>query len=165
MNVFLSLLIYNPLEAYTLVLLCDIITGNDTKFTFKNLPILWVFGSVNFIIQCVPNIVYGEHLFVPFVFIMNYMVVPVSIFFFYRIISVNIAYKMCVISELINCIFIVVISSIFNVTIESYNMFYFSNRTHEFVSNLVIFFVQILLYGIIKYRRVYYEKLCKGNRK
>ena len=113
MNIPLSLLIYNPIEAYTLVLLCDIITGNNTKFTFKNIPILWAFGFVNFVIQCIPNIIYGEYVFVPFIFVMNYMVVPVSIFFFYRIISTSITYKMCVISELINCIFIVVISSIF----------------------------------------------------
>lgn len=31
MNIPLSLLIYNPIEAYTLVLLCDIITGNDVR--------------------------------------------------------------------------------------------------------------------------------------
>ena len=40
MNIPLSLLIYNPIEAYTLILLGDIITGNDTKFNKKSIVVL-----------------------------------------------------------------------------------------------------------------------------
>ena len=51
MNIPLSLLIYNPIEAYTLVLLCDIITGSRTEFNRKLFPYLFVYSDINFLIQ------------------------------------------------------------------------------------------------------------------
>lgn len=73
MNIPLSLLIYNPIEAYTLILLGDIITGNDTKFNKKSIVALWVFGTVNFVMQFLPNLVYGENCFLFVSFISNYL--------------------------------------------------------------------------------------------
>lgn len=49
MSVPLSLLIYNPIEAYILILLCDVIAENDTKFTIKRALLLWDFGATNMI--------------------------------------------------------------------------------------------------------------------
>lgn len=73
MNIPLSLLIYNPIEAYTLILLGDIITGNDTKFNKKSIVALWVFGTVNFVMQFLPNLVYGENCFLFVSCISNYL--------------------------------------------------------------------------------------------
>lgn len=164
MSILLSLLFYNPIEAYTLILLCDIISGNSTKLNVKNVFMLYIFGSVNFVIQYIPNLTYGNNLFIVVTFGLNYFVIPLSILLFYKIMSTNITYSVCVIAEFVNCIFIIIISGFFNIFIKSYNMFFLYNRFHEFISNFAIFFVQILLYNTIKHRRVYYEKLRKGNR-
>lgn len=95
MNIPLSLLIYNPIEAYTLILLGDIITGNDTKFNKKSIVALWVFGTVNFVIQFLPNLVYGENCFLFVSFISNYLIIPVSMLFFYNLVSFKINYFTC----------------------------------------------------------------------
>ncbi len=63
MNIPLSLLIYNPIEAYTMILLCDIITGNRTKFSIKMINSIYVFGAVNLAIQLVPCLFVGESYF------------------------------------------------------------------------------------------------------
>lgn len=47
MNIPLSLLIYNPIEAYALVLLCDIITGNRTRICVRLILYLYIFGAAN----------------------------------------------------------------------------------------------------------------------
>ena len=66
MSVPLSLLIYNPIEAYILILLCDVIAENDTKFTIKRALLLWDFGATNLFIQLVPYIWYGKWFFAIF---------------------------------------------------------------------------------------------------
>lgn len=165
MNIPLSLLIYNPIEAYTLILLGDIITGNDTKFNKKSIVALWVFGTVNFVIQFLPNLVYGENCFLFVSFISNYLIIPVSMLFFYNLVSFKINYFTCLMCQIINCLFILIIVSIFNSIAYSYNLFCPANRFHEFISNFVIFFMQIMLYTIINHRRFYYEKCCKNHRK
>lgn len=55
MNIPLSLLIYNPIEAYALVLLCDIITGNRTRICVRLILYLYIFGAANILIQNIPN--------------------------------------------------------------------------------------------------------------
>lgn len=163
MNILLSLLIYNPLEAYTLILLCDIITGNNTRFNKNNLITLWEFGAVNFIIQYIPNIIYGFSTYVYLTLFFNYLIIPISLLFFYRGLSGNVKYWNCLVCQMINCLFIIVVSNIFNTFIYSYNIFCPANRFHELFSNFVIFFVQILLYTSIKHRRFHYEKRFQRN--
>lgn len=158
MNILLSLLIYNPLEAYTMILLCDIITGNNTKFNKNKLIVLWKFGAVNFVIQYIPNIIYGLPAYVYLTLFFNYFITPISILFFYRELSESIKYWNCLVCQMVNCLFIIVVSNILNVFIYSYNIFYPTNRFHELFSNFIIFFVQILLYTFIKHRRFYYEE-------
>lgn len=98
-------------------------------------------------------------------FISNYLIIPVSMLFFYNLVSFKINYFTCLMCQIINCLFILIIVSIFNSIAYSYNLFCPANRFHEFISNFVIFFMQIMLYTIIKHRRFYYEKCCKNHRK
>ena len=165
MNIPLSLLIYNPIEAYAIILLCDVITDNDTKFTIKRVLLLWSFGATNLFIQLVPYIWYGKWFFAVFNVSVNYIIIPFSIMYYYRIVSCHIGYFRCFISELINCLFIIIISNIFDLLIDKYDMFFSRSIFHEFISNMTIFFVQIILYSIIKHRRFLYEKHFQNFRK
>lgn len=165
MNIPLSLLIYNPIEAYTIILLCDVITGNETRFSIKRILLLWVFGATNLLIQLVPYILYGKWFFAVFNISVNYIAIPFSIMYYYKIVSCRISYFRCFISELINCLFVIIISNIFNLLIDKYDMFFSRSIFHEFISNMTIFFVQIVLYSIIKHRRFLYEKHFQNSRK
>ena len=165
MNIPLSLLIYNPIEAYILILLCDIITGNNTKFTPKKILRLWYFGATNLLIQLIPFIWYGERFFAILNIVTNYTIIPVSIMYHYKAISCNIKYFKCFISELVNCLFIIITSNTLSLLIDKYNMFFPINILHEFITNMIIFLVQAILYSTIKYRRFLYEKRFEDYRK
>ena len=164
MNIPLSLLIYNPVEAFCFILLCDIITSNKTRICIRLIPYLYIFGAVNLFIQNIPNIWIDRPYFAVISIFMNYIVTPFSIRFFYGIIGNKISYKRCFIVGVIDCLFIIVISSIFDFLIKDYNMFYTENKYHELISNSVIFSVQIILYLIIRIKgEHYYEKFCKDG--
>lgn len=164
MNVLLSLLIYNPIEAYTMTLLCDIITGNRVKFKKINVLYMIFFSAVNFIIQIVPNIFKDSIIYILLQILCEYMLIPVSIFIFYKAISnSNVSIRQCIVAQLINSCFIMALSFVISVLFGFNNVFHNSDILSEFISNLVIFSVQISLYTFIKIRSISYEKLCKTN--
>lgn len=168
MNILLSLLIYNPIEAYTLILLCDIITGNDTKFNKKNIATLWVFGTVNFIIQYLSSFAKQNGLFCILMFVTCYAAMPVSLKYFYYIISYNkISIVHSVVTIFISCIVIMIVSlSVSAITQERSLLFNNSNSIKiEFIINFLIHFLQIAIYTFIKKRINCYEKCCKRTRK
>lgn len=164
MNIPLSLLVYNFAEACSIMLLCDIITGNITRIDFKNFWIIYLFGSVNFAIQYVPNFVYGRHLFIVLQCVCEFVLIPVSIHFFYGCFN-NITTRQCFIAQAINVTFILVISAIFDLVFKTNNLFVNEDNLSEFIINVIIFSVQIICYIIIRRIGKNYEEHCKGYRK
>lgn len=166
MNIPLSLLIYNPIEAYTLILLGDIITGNDTKFDKKSIVALWVFGAVNFIIQYLPSFIENDNVFCTLMFIVCYVAMPFSLKYFYYIISLNsISMLRSVMAIFVSCIIIMVISFVFSVITNQNNILCNHNNLSEFIINMIIHILQIVVYNYIKRKSMEYEKFCKRNRK
>ena len=162
MNILLSLLIYNPLEAYALILLCDVISGNNTKYNFKNFCMLCAFGFVNLCIQSMAAPFENTAMF-PFVnSIAAYIIIPISLRCFYFIISgFDIGVRYSIISLFILCIFTLIISFIVNFIFGFTSFFYNSNILEEFVINVTNSSIQILLYTIIKRKELKYEERCK----
>jgi hypothetical protein len=158
MNILLSLLIYNPIEAYTMILLCDIITGSNTKLCIKKIPFIYLFSIVNLFIQSIPYLIQGTRLFAIVNILTGYFVVSISIKYFYSIILSKIAYLNCVIAQFINTLCIIVICSIADTLFNIDSMFINNNILHEFIVNIIIFSVQIIVYKIIKRRICLYEK-------
>lgn len=164
MNIPLSLLIYNPIEAYALTLLCDIITGNNTWIKKDKIFIIYFLGFINFIIQEIPNIFEETLLYIFMQLICEYILISITMFIFYPILRrYKIKKRQCVIAQFINSVFIIVISSIVGFVLNIVDMFYIQNMFHEFVANTFIFSVQISLYTFIKLRSINYEKCCKGS--
>ena len=164
MNILLSLLVYNPIEAYTLILLCDIITGSKTNVKIKTIPYFYIFGSVNMAIQLFPTIWVWKCWFAVINIFVNYFITPFSIMLFYGIVNSKISYRKCFVVSAIECAFVIVISEIIVLFIKDYNMFYTENILYEFITNITIFSVQIILYSIIKIRGdCYYEKHRKNR--
>lgn len=165
MNILLSLLIYNPIEAYTLVLLCGIITGNDFKFNLKAIIYLYLFSTVNFINQIIPYFWYGSIIYAILNVVTGCIVTPILLKLFLSKVFYYIPLRECFMAQFTSCIFIITISVILDIIFGTNNVFYNNDNLSEFIVNLVIFSVQISLYKIIEYRRNIYEKFCKGNRK
>lgn len=164
MNIPLSLLIYNPIEAYAMILLCDIITGNRTRFHIRMLLYLYMFSTTNVAIQAIPMFWIGSSYFALINIIINYFATPFSIMLFYGIITTKISYRNCVVVSIINCVFVIVITSILNFVFKDYNMFYTENIFHEFITNVIIFSVQTGLYLIIRAIGDYYYEKFRKNR-
>lgn len=150
MNIPLSLLIYNPIEAYTMILLCDVITGNRTKFNLKMVCFLYIFGAVNLAIQLVPCLFIGKSYFALLNILVGYFAVSISIKYFYGTLCCKISYLRCVLAQFINTICIIVICNITTHIFGFNNMFYNDNNLHEFIVNITAFSLQIVAYKFIQ---------------
>lgn len=159
MDIFLSILIYNPIEAFCFLLLCDMITGIKTKIGAWLIPYLYIFGVINIAVQSFPTIWVGEPCFALVNVFVNYFVTPFTLKIFYKCIGNFISYRRSFVAVAIECIFIIVISGVFGLFVKDYDMFYTYNKLHEFITNIVIFSIQIFLYLIIRTKgESYYEK-------
>lgn len=159
MNIPLSLLIYNPIEAYTMILLCDVITGNRTIFNKCLIFKLFVFSSFNLVIEELPYIWYGEWEYVMFNAISAYIMLPIVLKYFYNLFCKNrITIKQSIIAMFIISIFAMIIPIIFDLVFKTSTLFYNNNSLHEFIINFIILFLQIILYKFILAKRNFYEK-------
>lgn len=165
MNILLSLLIYNPIEAYTMILLCGVIRCSDIRLGRYKILKLFLLGSVNLFVQCSSFTLYGKNGFLILNIVISYIITPILIKIFCLIVlneSVKIMHSficVCIMS-----IFSIIILAIFGFIFNENILFYNNNVIYEFISNMLIFGVQILLYTIIKIKRGKYEESCKINR-
>lgn len=165
MNIPLSLLIYNPIEAYTMILLCDVINFKHTKFTLKNIALLYGLSAINFGLQMIPYIWEGSIVHICGNMIVSYGIIPIIVRAFYKIMCGDISYRRVFVAEMIICVYTVVLSMILNVAFGFNNMFINDNILHEFITNSVIFVVQIVSYTFIKKWSIRYEEHFKENRR
>lgn len=168
MNIPLSLLVYNPLEAYTAILLCDLITGNNTRLTIKNMWKLFLFSSLNVAVQLIPYLWYGEWIYSILNIIVAYIVIPLLLKHFYVSLfygSINNIQPFIVM--IIISIFAIVVPVILTFLFDINTIFYNYNGLYELIVNFAIFFLQIPLYKIMLIKRNKYEKhyqeLCRKH--
>lgn len=165
MNIPLSLLIYNPIEAYTMILLCDVINFKHTKFTLKNIVLLYGLSTINFCLQMIPYIWEGSITHIYGNMIVSYGVIPIVVRAFYKIMCGDISYRIVFVAEMIICVYTVVLSMVLNAIFGFNNMFINDNILHEFITNSVIFVVQIVSYTFIKKWSIRYEEHFEENRR
>lgn len=164
MNIPLSLLIYNPIEAYTLVLLCSVISCNKVKYNICTILKIYILGVTNFIIQFIPYLWCGTIVYLVGNLLVAYIFTPIVLKAFYvRVIKKNLTICQSIISVFIYCMFNIIISMISDALFKTHTLFYNNDDLHEFVINLIIFFVQITLYKFIERKRIHYEEFCKTN--
>lgn len=164
MNIPLSLLIYNPIEAYTMILLCDVITGNNTNINTKTIGVMYLLGAVNLFFQCIPNLMYGSFLYIIINILVVFIIYPIFIYNVYTKALYNYAtFRNILIAVFIENIFVLTLSSFMGLLFSGKIIFIHNNSVREFISNVVIFSLQILLYTFVKKRGHKYEKCCKRN--
>lgn len=164
MNIPLSLLIYNPIEVYTMILLCDVITGDNTKINTKTIGVVYLLGAVNLFFQCIPNLMYGSFLYIIINILVVFIIYPIFIYNVYTKVLYNYAtFRNVLIAVFIENIFVLTLSSFIGFLFGGEIIFIHNNSVREFISNVVIFSLQILLYTFVKKRGRKYEERCKRN--
>ena len=165
MNIPLSLLIYNPIEAYTIMLLCDVITGNNTKLSLKRIGLLYLYGTINLMIQVIPYIWYGRIQYLVLNIIISYIIAPLLLRLFYPIITgSSIVLRQAIVAMFILSVVTMVISNTYGILFGAHVLTCNDNEINEFIVNLIIFSVQISLYKIIIRKMDKYEKHCEKYR-
>lgn len=166
MNTFLSLLIYNPLEAVAIILLCDILSGNRTRLSIRNVLFLYLFGGVSYCIQDIANLWFGDMNFIFANVLVVVLIYPFIIYTFYFMIYGKMArYRIFVVASLVDNTFILTISFILNMLFRNTNPFYNNDIKREFIIDITIFTILISLLIFIKKKEISYEKRFEGNRK
>lgn len=157
MNIILTLLIYNPLEAYFLIKFCDIFTKR--KFILSDIKYCYIMGGINYIIQSIPNIFYGTNYFMILQIFVIMLLLPVIswILYSYLITYINFnktlfAYMLLFITVVIVCF---VILPIFTKTVCFYNM----PLNIEFICNISLVCAREFILYIFKRGIYHYEKI------
>jgi hypothetical protein len=160
MNIHISLLIYNPIEAYTIILLCGIIRGSDIKIGRYKILKLFIFGTITFLFQYIPYFWYGKIIFLILNIVITYFVLPVVIKIIFLIIfKENVALRQVLVCVFIMGVFSIITSTIFGIIFKNDILFY-NNSILQL--NFSILLLQIILYNFIRIKKDRYEKLCKG---
>lgn len=163
MNIPLSLLIYSPIEAYTIILLCGIIRGSDIKIGRYKILKLFIFGTITFLFQYIPYFWYGKIIFLILNIVITYFVLPVVIKIIFLIIfKENVALRQVLVCVFIMGVFSIITSTIFGIIFKNDILFYNNSILQEFILNFSILLLQIILYNFIRIKKDRYEKLCKG---
>lgn len=134
MNIPLSLLFYNPIEAYIIMLLCDVITGNNTKLSLKRIVLLYLYGTINLIIQVISYIWYGRIQYLVLNIIVSYIIAPLLLKLFYPIITGNsIVLRQAIVAMFILSVVTMVISNTYGMLFDTHVLTYNDNEINEFV--------------------------------
>ncbi len=164
MNIPLSLLIYNPIEAYILILLCDIIAGENTKITIRNIWKLYLLGAVNLLFQNIPNLWYGKNFYILISISEALTVHAIIIYIFYiKVLHKSICIGQAFVAATIQTLFVIILSSSFGLLVKKRIIFFNESLVMEFISNLIISSIQLLLYTFIKKKGKIYEEHCKRD--
>lgn len=165
MNLTLSLIIYNPLEALVLILFVTSLLKD--KFTLKKLNSCFVLGAINLLFQY-PSKFFDNSLFIfiyDIVITLIVMSFTLYIYYFYTFHKSPKIFK-CFLACLFNFITIyigVYVSRIVGITDIIFSSKY-SNLITEFSVNMIIKIVQFISLFIIKFGVDFYnEKNIKKN--
>lgn len=151
MNIPLSFLLLNPLEALVVILGCDVFTAR--KFNLKqDIKYCYILGTINLIIQILLNYCSIGVFGLIINFIVPIFISPILTMFYYNktFNNYNIRYLQTLI---IQCLYI---SSMFlliyifnNINNNIYTTIY-HNIYYETIINIFKFFIQILMINILK---------------
>lgn len=157
MNTILTLLIYNPLEAFFLIRFCDIIIGRN--FIKKDIFNCYFLGFINYMIQCLPNLFYGKCVFSLIQTICVLLILPLTLFMYYNRFINRIRITYCIMSYIL--LFILVTISCFILLPSVINCIYYIEVpiVVSLIELVVLTCFEIISLNIIKVG-IKYEKDC-----
>ena len=148
MNTILTLLIYNPLEAFFLIRFCDIISKR--KFVIKDIRKYYLYGFISFWLQCLPNILYGTDIFAISHVVSSIIILPIILYAYYNISVGRIKFGTCFTAYCI--LTAVVVLCCFCIYPAFSNIIYCIDIpfVFEFAVNMTILLVRIVILYILR---------------
>lgn len=155
MDTILTLLIYNPLEAFFLIRFCDIVIGRN--FIKNDICKCYILGIINYFIQVIPNIFYGTKLFVLIEIFCMCCILPMILFIFYNIVICRIRPIISIIAY--STLHFIVLICCFIIIPQFTDLIYYINIPFVIclIESIILFCIEIMTLNIIK-AGVSYEK-------
>lgn len=160
MSVWLSLLIFNPLEV---MVLFWAVTG-DYKMVFKkcNIKHFYIVGSINFVFQYLSELVPTGIFYLISQYFINIVVIAIISYFYLIKNKVVTKFVNCLFSSIFNLITIMIIISFYSLIFDKFLQVQHIELLLEIIVNLVIRIFQfLLLYNIFTFWRIQNEKYLK----
>lgn len=167
MNILWSLILYNPLEALTLILFCDMISKR--KFRFFDVLHCYILGTINLLFQ-ISRMLFDNKIIILFLDLfvaLVIMTITLNLYYNKQILSksecekTTLKHSFCAIA--LNYVSIMISTFVLN---SLFGKIYDSNYTtsyYEFISNIFIRLIFLLIVGFISDWRLKYEKRTKED--
>ena len=161
MNFYLSLLIYNPLEAFILIYFCSIF-GNF-KLNKNILKECYILGSINLAVQYMGRNIENDALMFLYDIFISIIVTPILLFIFIRLFHNITDIKLCIFSAIFN--FLTLFASLFLLNfikgIDVIFTGFYSEILHEFLLNIYIKIFQIFILYLLRIGVIVLKDLLK----
>lgn len=155
-----SLLLYNPLEAFIILLFCNVCSGTKTKT--RIILDSYILGTLNFVVQY-PNMLLGNSMWQLIYNIFVMLILMPVILYLYSKKKYKHRAVTCFLSNIFAFITSAGICFAFNNMFECIPNGVFLNGAYEMVANLVLRIVQLFLILILYKGKCLYEKVSQKD--
>lgn len=155
-----SLLLYNPLEAFIILLFCNVCSGTKTKI--RIILDSYILGTLNFVVQY-PNMLLESPVWQ---LIYNIFVAIIGMSFTVYLLfkkKYNYSFKLCVGSSVFIFLSSIILIWITNNYIKIIMTNVFDNTLDEFIINLILRVIQLFLIFILYKGKCFYEKVSQKD--
>ena len=160
MNFYLSLFLYNPLEAFVLIIFCSMFSY--IKINKNIVRDCYMLGSINLFIQYLNKIFTEDIIILVYDTIVSLFLMPLVLFIFLNFNNYNIKFYTCICSCIFNFLTIFV-GLMFTDTFCIFEVYFNIKRSiqYEVFVNLIIKILQLFTLILIRYGVIKLKKILK----
>lgn len=156
MNIIMSLLIYNPIEALLLIMFCNIVTSR--KFNKFDVLYLYVLGDINFAAQFIGILIRPVLLSMFYDIFATFVIYPISLYLFYNYIickneNNRIKFSITLLALFLNFVVLSFTANTLNIFLNNGFNGVFNDIYNEFIYNLVARILYVILLKNINIRK------------
>lgn len=155
-----SLLLYNPLEAFIILLFCNVCSGTKTKT--RIILDSYILGTLNFVVQY-PNMFLENSMWQLIYNIFVMLILMPVILYLYSKKKYKYRAVICFLSNMFVFATIAFLSWFMNTFIVTTLTNSFTNKTYELIFNLVLRILQLFLIFILYKGKCLYEKVSQKD--
>lgn len=155
-----SLLLYNPLEAFIILLFCNVCSGTKTKT--RIILDSYILGTLNFVVQY-PNMLLENSMWQLIYNIFVVLILMPIIVYLYCYNKFKFSYKICTAANLFILSTGMVVAWFSNTFITTVITNEFENGCYEMIFNLVLRAFELLLILILYKGKCLYEKVSQKD--
>ncbi len=155
-----SLLLYNPLEAFIILLFCNVCSGTKTKT--RIILDSYILGALNFVVQY-PNMLLESPVWqLTYNIFVAIIIMPIILYIF-TLKRYKYKFVICWLSTAFLFATVAILSWINNMFVDETFTNCFTDKIYEFIFNLILRVIQLLLIFILYKRKCLYEKVSQKD--